>query len=115
MTIISSLLYSTTTGTQLVPCTNCCTMTESLLTRAFHATGTGTCKLGLNGRRKDVMVRSSSVSPEVIIVSTGYHKSIDKRFETGKGVSLITSSTHQLKRSLVVFSKDESVSEIPTA
>jgi hypothetical protein len=29
-------------------------------TRAFHA------KLGLNGRRKDVMVRSSSVSPLVI-------------------------------------------------
>ena len=72
-------------------------------TRAFHA------KLGLNGRRKDVMVRSSYVSPLSI---TGYlirsinrihgnHKSIDKRFDTEKGGSLITSST-QL-RSLVVF------------
>ena len=72
-------------------------------TRAFHA------KLGLNGRRKDVMVRSSYVSPLWI---TGYlirsinrihgnHKSIDKRFDTEKGGSLITSSIRL--SSLVVF------------
>jgi hypothetical protein len=40
--------------------TSKCELGSEIPTRAFHA------KLGLNGRRKDVMVRSSSVSPLVI-------------------------------------------------